>query len=112
MNRQWTLLILALGTLCASARAEDLQTVYEHALQADPTMQQAEANHMATREGKTQAILNMLPLNANASRYWTGIARISLRLCFRDEDRLYRESSLFDDHSGHRSKFRFYSLRE
>jgi len=74
MNRQWTLLILALGTLCASARAEDLQTVYEHALQADPTMQQAEANHMATREAKTQAILNMLPLNANASRNWTGVA--------------------------------------
>ncbi len=41
---------------------------------ADPTMQQAEALHMASRETRTQAILNMLPLNANASKNWSGVA--------------------------------------
>jgi len=61
--------LLALG----SVRAEDLLTVYDHALQSDPTMQQAEYTHLATRETRTQAILNMLPLNASASKTWTGV---------------------------------------
>jgi outer membrane protein len=73
MNRHW-LTALALSCAAGAARAEDLQTVYDHALGADPTMQQAEALHMATRETRTQAILNMLPLNANASKNWAGVA--------------------------------------
>jgi outer membrane protein len=66
--------LLALALVCATAGAEDLQAVYDHALAADPTMQQAEALHLATRETRTQAILNMLPLNANASKNWVGVA--------------------------------------
>src|SRR5258705_125230 len=72
MNRHW----LIVPVLLCSARiasAEDLQTVYDHALAADPVMQQAEATHMASRETRTQAILDMLPLNAVASKNWYGV---------------------------------------
>jgi outer membrane protein len=75
MNRHW-LTALALSCAAGAASAEDLQTVYDHALSADPTMQQAEALHMAVRETRTQAILNMLPLNASASKNWTGVASV------------------------------------
>jgi outer membrane protein len=57
----------------ASARAEDLTTVYTRALVADPTMQQAEFQHMAVRETRTQAWLAMLPLDASASKNWYGV---------------------------------------
>src|SRR5450432_3158679 len=73
MNRHW-LIALALGCAAGAAGAEDLQTVYDHALAADPTMQQADALHMATRETRTQAILAMLPLDVNASKNWGGVA--------------------------------------
>jgi outer membrane protein len=73
MNRHWPLALALIGA-AGSAAAENLQVVYEHALLADPTMQQAEAVHLATRETRTQAILNMLPLNATASKNWTGVA--------------------------------------
>jgi len=73
MNRHW-LIALSLAGAAGVAAAEDLQTVYDHALQADPTMQQAEALHMATRETRTQAILAMLPLDFNASKNWAGVA--------------------------------------
>jgi len=73
MNRQWILLLLSAGAT-SLANAENLQTVYDHALIADPTMQQAAALHMATRETRTQAILDMLPLNANATKNWNGVA--------------------------------------
>ena len=69
MNRQWMIVLFA-ACAAAAAHAEDLQTVYQHALTADPSMQQAEAVHLAVRENKTQAILNMLPLNANANKSW------------------------------------------
>ncbi len=77
MNRHWILLLLSLGAL-GTASAEDLQTVYDHALIADPTMQQAAALHMASRETRTQAILDMLPLNGTATKNWTGVAGTSV----------------------------------
>ena len=71
MNRHRKLaLILILSS--GAVGAVDLQNVYEHALTADPTMQQAEALHMATRETRTQAILGMLPLDTNVSKTWNG----------------------------------------
>lgn len=77
MNRQWILALAVAGCAVIGtaglAAAEDLQTVYDHALGSDPTMRQAEYTHLATRETRTQAILNMLPLNASASKTWTGI---------------------------------------
>jgi outer membrane protein len=72
MNRCWIIGLWCAGALSA-ARAADLKEVYQRALAADPTMQQAEYTHLAARENKTQAILALLPLNANLSKTWTGI---------------------------------------
>src|ERR1700704_3074101 len=72
MNRLLCL-TLPLIVACGSAGAVDLQTVYDHALTADPTMQQAEALHLASRETRTQAILDMLPLDTNVSKTWNGV---------------------------------------
>ena len=71
MNRHWHL-ALALLLAAGNASAVNLETVYEHALVADPTIQQAEALHLATRESRTQAILDMLPLDTNVSKTWDG----------------------------------------
>ena len=57
----------------ARATAEDLAGVYNTAVTADATMQQAEAQHLATRETRTQALLNMVPVNAVASKSWNGV---------------------------------------
>ena len=80
MNRRWPLVLarvpltLALAFGSGTVGAVDLQAVYDHALSADPTMQQAEALHMASRETRTQAILDMLPLDTNVSKTWEGRA--------------------------------------
>jgi outer membrane protein len=77
MNRPSTLVATLIGAMALGsgmAAATDLRTVYEQALRADPTMRQADALHMASREVRTQAILDMLPLNANVSKNWYGVA--------------------------------------
>jgi len=64
---------LALGcmltaTVSAPSYAVNLLEVYERALQADPVIRQADANRLATYEGKPQAVAALLPqLNAAAS---------------------------------------------
>ena len=72
MNRLVSL-TLSLIVAAAAQGAVDLQTVYDHALSADPTMQQAAALHLASRETRTQAILDMLPLDTNVSKTWNGV---------------------------------------
>ena len=67
------ILALALAALTTAARAEDLAAVYQRALAADPRMQEADALHLATRETRTQAWLAMLPLDASASKNWSGV---------------------------------------
>ncbi len=71
-----SVLSLAMTLVAATSGAgqvEDLASVYRRALQADPRMQQAESLHLATRETRTQAWLAMLPLDASASKNWTGV---------------------------------------
>jgi outer membrane protein len=72
MKRHW-LIAAACTIVVGNACAEDLVNVYDKSLAADPTMQQAEATHLATRETKTQALLNMLPVNGSASKSWSGV---------------------------------------
>ncbi len=72
MNR-FFYLALPLIVASGAVHAVNLQTVYEHAVTADPAMQQAEALHMASKETRTQAILDMLPLDTNVSKTWNGI---------------------------------------
>jgi outer membrane protein len=65
--------ILALSLLCAAsvaasaAQAADLAEIYARALQNDPLIREAEANRLATRESKPQALASLLPqLSAGA----------------------------------------------
>jgi outer membrane protein len=64
---------LAAVTTVGTASGTDLANIYQHSLSADPTMQQAEAQHMSSREFKTQALLNMLPVNGTANKSWSGV---------------------------------------
>jgi outer membrane protein len=61
--------ILAVASLAAvTAQAADLKDVYERALTNDPLIREAEANRLAARESKPQAIATLLPqLSAGAN---------------------------------------------
>jgi outer membrane protein len=62
-------LVLAGGFLwLPAARAANLDEVYQRALRNDPQIREAEANRMASLEGKPEALSALLPqLNANGS---------------------------------------------
>jgi outer membrane protein len=61
--------ILASASLaCFNASAADLKDVYERAMTSDPLIREADANRLATRESKPQAVATLLPqIAANAS---------------------------------------------
>lgn len=55
--------------LVGPAMGEDLLTVYQRALQADPLIREAEATRRATREARPQALAALLPqIGASATR--------------------------------------------
>jgi len=60
MNRAATI-ALALLALPLAAPAKDLIGVFEDALQNDPVIRQADANRLAARESKPQALAALLP---------------------------------------------------
>ncbi|MGH8186220.1 MAG: TolC family protein, partial [Steroidobacteraceae bacterium] len=61
-----------LSLLACSSQAADLLTVYERALQNDPQIREADANRLASRESKPQAVAALLPqLNASG-----GVSRV------------------------------------
>src|SRR6516165_6108116 len=67
MNRAATI-ALALLALPLAAPAKDLIGVFEDALQNDPVIRQADANRLAARESKPQALAALLPqINGTAS---------------------------------------------
>lgn len=62
--------ILAATSLAAfNASAADLKEVYTRALTSDPLIREAEANRLATRESKPQALAALLP-QVNADGTW------------------------------------------
>jgi outer membrane protein len=64
--RSATLACLLLG-VAGSAQSKDLIGVFEDALHNDPVIRQADANRLASREGRPQAIAALLPqLNGTA----------------------------------------------
>jgi outer membrane protein len=66
MNRALATLAL-LFVLAGAAESKDLIGVYEDAVHSDPVILQADANRMAAREAKPQALANLLPqLNGSA----------------------------------------------
>jgi outer membrane protein len=59
---------LALLPLAGAASAKDLVAVFQDALQNDPVIRQADANRLAAREARPQALSALLPqLNGTAS---------------------------------------------
>lgn len=66
-----------LGALClglsGAAQATDLLQVYQRALDTDPQWRQAISMHLAARETKTQALINMLPIDVYAAKDWQGL---------------------------------------
>src|SRR5579862_311773 len=70
MNRAATL-ALGLLALTGTAAAKDLVGVFQDAVQNDPTIKQANANRLATREARPQAWSQVLPqINGTAGATW------------------------------------------
>jgi outer membrane protein len=69
MNRAATI-ALALLALPLAAPAKDLIGVFEDALHNDPVIRQADANRLAARESKPQALAALLP-QLNGTAGWT-----------------------------------------
>src|SRR5215475_12347888 len=66
MNRA-SFLTLAVLALAGAAKSNDLIGVFEDALHNDPVIRQADANRLAARESKPQALAALLPqLNGTA----------------------------------------------
>ncbi len=63
MTRQWRNIVCVLGLLgvISPAGAESLLEVYNRALTGDPLIREAEANLLASREAKPQALAALLP---------------------------------------------------
>jgi outer membrane protein len=78
MRSAWLFAVLC---VCAMrhAAAVDLLDVYGRALAADPLWQQATASRLATHETKTQAVLNLLPLDVSANKNWIGVGSVQLK---------------------------------
>ena len=68
--------------LCACATdtvgAANLLEIYDRALIADPLWQQATTTQLAIREDKTQALINLLPINLSANKNWAGAGSTTL----------------------------------
>src|SRR5690348_7801164 len=69
-NRAGALLIgLLLAAAASAAGAKDLVGVYEDALRNDPTIRAADANRLASRESRPQALAALLPQIAGSGAY-------------------------------------------
>jgi outer membrane protein len=78
MRCPWLFAVLC---VCAAGRAAavDLLDVYGRALDTDPLWHQATANRLATHETKTQAVLNLLPLDVSANKNFIGIGSVQVK---------------------------------
>ena len=69
-------MLLPVAALLASglASADTLMQVYEKAVRSDPLIREAEANRLATREGRPIALSSLLPQLSGRANYGTGTA--------------------------------------
>jgi outer membrane protein len=71
-----------LAVVCAcvtgNAAAVNLLDVYNRSLTADALWQQAAATRLAIRETKTQALINLLPLDVSANKSWAAVGSTTL----------------------------------
>ena len=59
--KDWKAFALSTLVFASSAQAEDLMAVYQRALGSDPQIREADANRLAAREAKPQALAEVLP---------------------------------------------------
>lgn len=62
-------ILLVAGLASATATAADLDAVYQRALTSDPLIREADANRLAARESKPQALAALLPQINASGRY-------------------------------------------
>jgi outer membrane protein len=72
MKCPWLVPVLCF-VVCGNAAAVDLLDVYQRALDADPLWQQAGFTRLAIRENRTQALLNLLPIDVSANKNFIGV---------------------------------------
>jgi outer membrane protein len=78
MTRPWLFGVLC---VCATgnAAAVNLLDVYNRALDTDPLWHQATSNRLATRETKTQAVLNLVPLDVSANKGFAAVGSVQIK---------------------------------
>jgi outer membrane protein len=69
MKHPWKLVVIC-ACIGGHAEAANLLDVYNRSLDSDPLWQQAASTQLAIRENKTQALLNLLPLDVTANKNW------------------------------------------
>jgi len=79
MKRCPWLLLALLCVIGRQAAAVNLLEIYTRALDSDPLWQQAGYTRLAIRENKTQAILNLLPIDVTANKNFIGIGGETIR---------------------------------
>jgi outer membrane protein len=71
-NGPWMFVVVA-SLAAAAAHGTDLMQVYLRSRVSDPLLQQAVSTRLAIRETKTQALINLLPLDVSANKSWAGV---------------------------------------
>lgn len=77
MKHPWRLTLLC-ACVTGHVGAANLLDVYDRALTADPLWQQAVTTQLAIREAKTQALINLLPIDLSAKKNWAGAGSTTL----------------------------------
>jgi outer membrane protein len=67
MKHPWGLAVF-FACMTGDGNAANLLDVYSRSLEADPLWQQAESTQLAIRENKTQALINLLPIDVSANK--------------------------------------------
>jgi outer membrane protein len=78
MKHPWILAVSCV-VVGGNAAAANLLDVYARALDADPLWQQAGYTRLAVRENRTQALLNLLPVDVTANKNFIGVGDHEIR---------------------------------
>jgi outer membrane protein len=77
MKHPWRLALLC-ACVTGTVSAANLLDVYDRSLTADPLWQQATTTQLGIRETKTQALINLLPIDLSANKNWAGVGSTTL----------------------------------
>src|ERR1700730_13857771 len=77
MKNPWRLACFG-SCVTGHANAANLLDVYNRSLDTDPLWQQAASTQLAIRETKTQALINLLPIDVSANKNWAAAGGTTL----------------------------------